>query len=218
MTIESFFMFLISLILFWIKPGPGQMTVVARTLSDGFLAGYALAGGIMVGNSIYFVFSAVGLAAIAAQIDMISMVFKFIGAFFLIYLGYRGFQNIESGQWKSKPAQSKAKSILSNFSIGLVITLSNPFVVFFYVGLLPHLVPLGTLEWSDIAIGVLIILYFGMLVDAVICGLASQVRTALSDIGLVRVINKVTSIGFILIGGFLLFTALFDPDLSFKIG
>ena len=217
MTIESSFMFLISLILFWIKPGPGQITVVAKTLSDGFIAGYALAGGIMVGNSIYFVFSAVSLSVIAAHTEVISIVFKFVGAFFLIYLGYRGLRNIESGQWKSKSPQSKTKSIMKNFSLGLVITLSNPFVIFFYVGLLPHLVPLRTLQASDIAIGVLIILYFGMLVDAIICGLANQIRMTLSDKGMVIIINRITSIGFILIGGFLLFSALLRPDFSFQL-
>lgn len=60
MTIETSFIFIISLILLWIKPGPGQAMIVTRALNDGFMAGFSIALGIVTGSLFYFLISAIG--------------------------------------------------------------------------------------------------------------------------------------------------------------
>lgn len=42
MTFETGFIFAISLILLWIKPGPGQALKITRALNDGFIPAFAI--------------------------------------------------------------------------------------------------------------------------------------------------------------------------------
>lgn len=215
MTIESIFIFVISLILLWIKPGPGQAAIVTRALNDGFLAGFCVAVGITVGGLLFFIASAFGAAFIAQNIDSIGFLFKLTGAGYLFYCGYRGLKNIESGQWSGRQDKINRAEILKNFMTGFLITMANPFTIFFFIGILPSLVPLGELNYKDIIIGSLVLVYVGLMIDSLIALLASQARETLSNTKFVKNINLVTSVGFILIGVFLLFSAVTNFDASF---
>ena len=217
MTIETGLIFVISIILLWIKPGPGQAAVIAQSLKDGFLAGFCIAAGIMVGNSFYFLIAAIGLTLIINHIEEIGLIMKFFGAFYLFYLGYKGLSNAKKGVIKEPVNTKSSKEIFKNFSTGFLITLSNPFVIFFYIALLPGLVPLAELMVHDIVIAVALILYFGLSVYAILIMLVTQVRQILAERNTVEKINITASIGFIVIGAFLLFSALTNYSGAFNI-
>jgi threonine/homoserine/homoserine lactone efflux protein len=217
MTIETSFIFIISLILLWIKPGPGQAMIVTRALNDGFMAGFSIALGIVTGSLFYFLISAIGAVFIENYINQIGLIFKLIGSVVLFRMGYRGLKDIGSGQWSGRRDQLSKKDMFDNYMTGLVITLANPFVIFFFVGILPSLVPLGDLNTSDIVIGALIVVYVGCVTDGIIAALAAQVRTTLSNAKTIRKINMCTSIGFILIGSFLLFSAITSYEGGFAL-
>jgi threonine/homoserine/homoserine lactone efflux protein len=217
MTFESAVIFVIALVLAWIKPGPGQAAVISRSLNDGFFAGFCLAAGITLGCAIYFLAVAFGLAVITEYADKIGYIFKLIGAGYLFYIGYQGLKNIDSGVWEGNKDTKTRKEITKNFMTGLLITLSNPITIFFFIGLLPTIIPLADLTMSDILILLGLLIYFGLLTDTIIAGMASQVRTTLSNTKIVRKINVFTSIGFILIGAFLLFSAITNLDGAFSI-
>ncbi len=208
MTLETAFIFIISLILLWVKPGPGQAAIITRSLNDGFVAGFCVAMGIVTGGVFFFIVSALGAVFIETYVEQIGFVFKIMGAIFLFYIGYKGLNNIESGKWTGRSDTHTKKEIFKNYTTGLLITLANPFAIFFFIGILPSLVPLGDLETKDIIIGATIVAYVGVFVDTMIAALAAQVRTALSNSTRVKRINVVTSVSFILIGCFLLFSAL----------
>jgi len=217
MTIETGFIFAISLIILWIKPGPGQAAIVSSSLNNGFFAGFSVAMGIVTGMVIFFLVSAFAASFIGNYINEIGFVFKIIGAVFLFYIGYQGLQNIHSGQWENKNKKISKKDILKNYMAGFLITLANPFVIFFFIGILPSLVPLGDLDGYDILIGACIVAYVGFITDTIIAALAAQVRQTLTSEIFIKRINIATSIGFILIGCFLLFSALTSFDGAFTI-
>ena len=217
MTFETGLIFAISLILLWIKPGPGQAAIITRSLNDGFLAGWCVAMGIVTGGVFFFIISALGVAFIETYVSEISIIFKFLGALYLFYVGYKGIKNIESGQWHGRKDTATRKEILKNYMTGLLITLANPFAIFFFIGILPTLVPLGDLSIRDIVVGAIIVMYVGFIVDTIIALLASQVKQTLSNTKFVRKINIITSIGFILIGAFLLFSVITSFDGAFTI-
>lgn len=217
MTLETGFIFTIALILLWIKPGPGQAAIITRALNDGFFGGFWIAMGIVTGSVIYFIISAVFAVTAENYIDEIGYVFKLVGALFLFYLGYQGMKDINSGHWKGRQDRLTRKDHLKNYITGLLITLANPLAILFFVGILPTLVPLNDLTWVDIVIGACIVAYVGTIVDSIIAALASQVRATLSDTSFIRKINIVTSIGFVLIGGFLLFSAITNYTATFDI-
>ena len=217
MTIESAIVFVIALIIAWVKPGPGQAAVITRSLNDGFFAGFCVAAGIVLGCAIYFIAVAFGFAVIAQYADRIGYIFKLMGAAYLFYIGYQGLMNIESGVWEGRKDTKTVKEITKNFTTGLLITLSNPITIFFFIGLLPTIVPLEDLTLTDIFILLALLIYFGLLVDTIIAAMASQVRTTLSDNKIVRKINLITSIGFFLIGAFLFYSAITNFDGAFNI-
>lgn len=209
MTAETIFIFIMSLILLWIKPGPGQALKITRALNDGFLSGFYVAMGITTACVIFFLVAVLGTSVLTNFFNDISLFLKLLGGSYLIYLGYKGLKNIESGQWKGRLDKSNKKKFFENFSLGFFLSLANPLDIVYFLGIMPTLVPLGEFTTQDIAMGVLIVIAVPLIVDGTILLLVHQTKEALSDTAFVKKINSVTSIGFILIGLFLIFSAFF---------
>jgi len=215
MTIESGFIFAISLVLLWIKPGPGQALKITRALNDGFLPAFYLVLGIIVACEIFFLAAVLGLSVITEFFDTVGMYFKFVGALYLFYLGYKGLSHIEKGVWKGYAPVTHKRAFFENFSTGLFLTLANPLPIFYFLGMMPSLVPIGMFEISDIVIGMAIIAYVGLQVDGVLLMLVTQAKELLSNTKFVRRINIFASVGFIVIGAFFLFSAIFQINETF---
>lgn len=216
MTIESSIIFAISLVLLWIKPGPGQAAIITRSLNDGFVSGFSVAMGITFGGLIFFLMSAIGAAFIANNVHFIGLFLKLIGAAYLFYCGYQGLRNIKSGQWVGRQDKITKTAVIQNFTTGFLITMANPFAIFFFIGILPSLVPLGALTTIDIIWGSLILVAVGLIVDGIIACLASEVRESLSNTKFVKNINIITSVGFIFIALFLLVSAISNFQGAFQ--
>ena len=214
MTFEIAFLFAISLTLLWIKPGPGQAFIITRALNDGFWAAFYVVLGITLGGVIFFVIAALGLGIVTQFFDKAGFIFKLIGAAYLLYIGYKGLKNINIGHWTGRVDKTNRKKFLENFPASLMLTLGNPFPIFYFLGFMPTLIPMDSLTTQDIWIGVAIVIAVGLIVDTLIIVLVSQVKTLLSDTKLVRKINLITSISFIIIGLFLVYSALFLDNFS----
>ncbi len=212
MTFETILIFTISLILLWIKPGPAQALKITRTLNDGFFAGFYTVLGIITGGVIFFLVAVLGTSLIINTLNEASLFLKIIGGSYLIYLGYKGFKNIRVGQWTGRLEESKQKSFIKNYVIGLLLSLANPLDIVYFLGIMPSLVPLDALTPDDILTGVMIIVTVGLVVDSLLLLLVQQTKQALSDTKFVTKINTVTSTGFILIGLFLIISIFFKAN------
>jgi len=212
MTFDTILIFTVSLILLWIKPGPGQALKITRTLNDGFFAGFYLVLGITTGCVLFFLIATLGTTMLTNFFNQASIFLKIIGGTYLIYLGYKGFRNIRVGQWTGRLDKSEKKEFIENYSIGLFTTLANPLPIFYFLGIMPSLVLLDALTPDDILTGVMIIITVGLVVDSSLLLLVQQVKEALSDRKFVTKINTVTSTGFILIGLFLIISIFFKAN------
>ncbi len=217
MSLETLAIFALSIALLYIKPGPNQAMKITRALNDGFFPAWFFTLGAT--STVIFYFMIAGLSATIAHIliDSIGFYFKVIGGIYLIYLGYKGFSNIEKGLWKGRVDQDKKRAFIENYSLGIVMTLANPITIFYFVGIVPNFIELGTLGWTDILLGVGIIIIVGNMADILLITLVTQVKEALSDTKFVQRINIFTSIGFILIGAFFLYSAIFLSDFKFEL-
>jgi len=81
----------------------------------------------------------------------------------------------------------------------------------------PTLVPVGNFMISDILIGMTIIAYVGLQVDVLLVLLVTQAKQALSDTNFVKRINIFTSISFIILGAFFLYSAFLLDNFSFQL-
>jgi threonine/homoserine/homoserine lactone efflux protein len=217
MTLETAFIFTMSLILLWIKPGPGQAFKITRALNDGFWAAFYVVLGIITACVIFFLIAILGLNFVTQFFDKTGFIFKIIGAAYLLYLGIKSLQNIERGKWEGRSDKSNKKKFIENFPPALFLTLSNPLPIFYFLGIMPTLIPLGNFTIQDILMGAGIIITVGLTVDILLILLVSQVKEILSETKFVRNINIITSIGFILIGLFLIYSALFQSNFSFDL-
>jgi len=130
-----------------ISPGPGVFATISRAIASGFRSASLLIFGIVIGDIIYLLLAIFGLNIIAEVLGEFFILVRYIGGVYLIYLGYK--------IWVSNPSFNIVKSSISwktNFFSGLLITLSNPKVIIFYLTFLPAFIDLELLRRVDIII------------------------------------------------------------------
>ena len=154
MTLWTAFTMAGAMLLLAVTPGPGVFATVSRALSSGFRHAAFVVMGIVVGDLIFLLFAIFGLSALASLMgDLFSLV-SFAGGCYLLWLGYKILTSVPAD---TQIATATEDSVLSCFFSGLVITLSNPKVVLFYLGFLPTFIDLERLGAQDIVLICLIV-------------------------------------------------------------
>ena len=188
MTIYSAIGFLVAMLVLAASPGPGVFATIARALASGFRPSLAVICGIVLGDIIFLLFAAFGLAMVARALGNLFFIVKICGGAYLIWLGIR--------IWFKKPEPATANQNLNarsqwgNFATGLVITLSNPKVILFYCGFLPTFFNLSALTLVELAVIVLIIAVVLVSVLGTYAYLASRARRMLTNRRAVRRLNR----------------------------
>jgi len=197
MTFISIFAFSAAMFLLAITPGPGVIATISRALASGFNNAAFVVLGIVLGDIIFLLLAIFGLSAIATILGDFFVVVKYLGGLYLLFLGYKILTS------KDEETELKAVEELSwkkNFSTGLLITLSNPKVILFYLGFLPTFVNLQALTFFDILIisGIVTIVLGGVML--VYAYTASKTRKLFKNKKSKRKINLVASCVMILAG------------------
>ncbi|MEO9655770.1 LysE family translocator [Marinomonas sp.] len=151
MTLESSLTFFVAIFIFSITPGPGVFAILARSMTMGAKACVGLCVGMALSDIVYLVMACFGLAAIATTWEEVFLVIRYLGAAYLIYLGWK--------MWTAKPVSSAEGNELTNhkngyasFIQGFMISASNPKVILFYVAFLPTFMDLTVLDGADIVL------------------------------------------------------------------
>ncbi|KJY82884.1 threonine transporter [Vibrio galatheae] len=155
MSVESAVTFFIAMFIFSITPGPGVFAIIARAIVSGARNCIALSAGMVVSDVIYFLLACFGLAAIAENWATLFIAIRYIGAAYLIYLGYKMIKSLPQATdaLEQNTAVNK-QSILAGFVQGFLISASNPKVILFYISFLPTFMDLTSLSHQDIALAV----------------------------------------------------------------
>lgn len=147
MTLLNIFAFSGAMFLLAITPGPGVFATISRALASGFSSASFVVLGIVLGDIMFLLLAIFGLSAIASILGDFFILVKYLGGIYLLFLGYKILTS------KENETEIKGIQELSwkrNFLTGLLITLSNPKVILFYLGFLPTFVNLQTLNIFDI--------------------------------------------------------------------
>jgi threonine/homoserine/homoserine lactone efflux protein len=197
MSPESAISFLFIIFIFAITPGPGVFALIARSLVSGARPCISLALGMAVSDVVYLILACFGLAVIAEQWSSLFMVLRIVGAFYLLYLGWK--------MWIASPDTSLQNTIddgtftvVKGLLQGFLISASNPKVIFFYIAFLPTIMDLGSLTPSDIVLAsgiTLLGLMMGLMTIA-IC--AASARRFFTSAKAVKGLNRAS--GGIMIG------------------
>ena len=144
---HDLWLFLSASFLLWITPGPDTMYILARTISQGRVAGLLSVFGVSAGILAHTLFAAIGLSAILATSALAFTAVKFIGAAYLIYLGI---QALRSHRKLTDSSGMSAQSRSQLFYQGFLTNLLNPKIAIFFLAFLPQFVAPGSNNGTSI--------------------------------------------------------------------
>jgi len=171
MSIENFWMFALTGLLLNLTPGNDMLYVIARSSGQGTKAGVISALGIGAGCFIHIFAAVIGLSVLIARSALAFEIIKYIGAFYLIYLGLRAI--ISKKRFLSIQPQLEKLSGNKIFWQGVLTNVLNPKVALFFLAFLPQFITikgntsmqilfLGT--WFDVVgtlVNIIVALLFG---------------------------------------------------------
>lgn len=187
MTLEASIALALAVLVFAATPGPAIMACVAQALSNGFRSSLGLIVGIVLGDLLFLLFAIYGLSAIAQVLGQLFLIVKLVGGAYLVWLGWT--------MWNAEPTPADAavegeRGGWSGFTAGLVVTLSNPKVILFYLGFLPAFMDLTRLRALDVAVvaGVVTAVLLG--VNVAYAYSASRARRVFTSRRALRNVNR----------------------------
>ncbi|MCA0177027.1 MAG: LysE family translocator [Proteobacteria bacterium] len=156
--------FFVAAVLLALAPGPDNLTVLAQSLAHGRRAAFAFALGCVAGVLGHTAAVAAGLAAVIATSATAFGVLKALGAAYLLYLAWQAWRApADTGALGGTPAAPPA--VL--FRRGVLMNLTNPKVLLFFLALLPQFTdpargPVATqVLWLGLVFMVAALLVFG---------------------------------------------------------
>jgi threonine/homoserine/homoserine lactone efflux protein len=130
-------LFLLAASVLLLTPGPAVLYIIARSLSQGRLAGFVSVLSVEVGNFFHVIAATLGLSALLLSSALAFAVVKYLGAAYLIYLGVRKLLSREAFH---PAAQVQPQRLRRIFSQGVVVAALNPKTALFFLAFLPQFV------------------------------------------------------------------------------
>ena len=133
--IHQFLIYFMTLFLAAILPGPGMTGLMFKTLSQGYRAGVVMLSGLITGDILYLSVS----IFLLGYLNQLSPDFAFyLVIFSSLYLLYLSFQFwCFKGDLLEVPLAFNTEQAITAYRDGLLITLSNPKTISFYLALVP---------------------------------------------------------------------------------
>lgn len=131
------FLFIISSIVIILTPGQDMILVMSRSIAQGQKAGIMTALGVAIGLMGHTILATLGLGALLLASEWLFNTIKYIGAAYLIYLGY---QLLTSKEHKLAMKDMPKVSYKKMFMQGAISNISNPKITIFYFSYLPQFI------------------------------------------------------------------------------
>jgi len=175
---------------FCAAPGPAVAAVLARVMAQGSAGMVWFVSGLMLGDVLWFLVAVFGLAALAALIQPVFFVLKYLGAAYLLYLAWK-LWNAPATAAPTLPVRGQG---LKLFRGGLLLTMGNPKTMLFYLAVLPALIDLPSLTTTGLLeITAAIVVVFAAVFTAIVV-LAAHVRRLFTSPRAVRIVNRTSGV------------------------
>lgn len=127
-------------VLLGFTPGPDNIFVLMQSVSRGRRTGLLVTLGLCAGLCVHTAAVALGLAAVFAALPAAFVVLKVAGAGYLLYLAWQAFRAPASTLDPKDDASTTGRAL---FVRGVVMNLTNPKVLLFFLAFLPQFVQAG---------------------------------------------------------------------------
>lgn len=124
-----------------LSPGPDIAFILGQAARGGRRAGVAAMAGIWSGAFAHVLMAALGLSAILATSATAFSLVKWIGAAYLIWLGFQAL--LSRGEAFASEAATKPSRLWSIYRQGILVAALNPKVAVFFLAFLPQFVVPG---------------------------------------------------------------------------
>ena len=146
--LETILTVMLAGILLSASPGPSMAYVLSRSVQFGAAGGLASSLGLALGGMLHAVLAALGLALLAVKFPVVLQVVKYVGAAYLAYLAYAALQAAlasdkvteQSTSTTAKPLAPANAPLGKLFAQGVLIELSNPKTIIFFLSFMPQFV------------------------------------------------------------------------------
>lgn len=132
----NFLLFLATSIAITVAPGPDNLQVLARGISQGRAAGLVAALGFAAGITFHTTLAALGVAALLRSSPLAFEAIKLAGAAYLIWIGIKALRS----QGLATAHQRAPQPLMTVFRQSVLGNLLNPKVTLFFVVFLPQFV------------------------------------------------------------------------------
>ncbi|NEX63167.1 LysE family translocator [Noviherbaspirillum galbum] len=139
MNWDTYLIFFVTTAVVCMTPGPAALMVVTRGISGGLQHSAWAIAGIAIANAAYFALSATGVAALIVASGTLFSVIKWAGVAYLFYLGVSAFL----GRASAMTVSAEDGGAIGGPRVmwqAVVVELSNPKALLYFVALLPQFV------------------------------------------------------------------------------
>lgn len=181
------------------SPGPGAVSAMASGLKYGFRRGYWTTVGLILGILLQFCIVAVGLGAVLATSEIAFNVLKWVGAAYLVYLGWLQFRT-DAAPVAVETAPSADFRIRELVMRGCMVNLINPKGTVFLMAVVPQFLNPGAPLPMQYAIIAATLAFTDLVAMGCYTSLASRMLRLLRSPRHIRWVNRSFGAMFILAG------------------
>ena len=136
MTMETWWLYVGTVLLFMSTPGPSHLLMLSVSLSNGFRRSLATAAGDLTANAIQIALAGLGLAAVITSSRYGLAIVKWAGVAYLVWMGVR--QIVASYRQDEESEEVPVTSQRMLWFRGFITSASNPKAVVFFAALFPQ--------------------------------------------------------------------------------
>jgi len=202
MSLELWLTFVVACVIFSIAPGAGMVCTVSNTISLGLKTALKSIFGLQIALLTHILIVSVGLGALLATSAIAFTILKYIGAAYLLYLGFsKFFSGSKGGELEHELASNSSSRELIWKSF--IVNMMNPKSIVFLAAFLPQFLnPEAALALQYLELGSTV-----LIIDlSVMCGyalLATLLKPYLAKANFIKLQNKIFGSLFIAMGVFL---------------
>lgn len=158
-----------------LTPGPDMLLIVARSATQGKLAGYMTSLGVAAGSFCHALALALGLSQLFLAVPYAYDLVRYAGAVYLAWLAWQAFTSKDT-LTPSGAAPTK-RSLWVIFRQGMLSNVLNPKVALFYLALFPQfIVPSQGNVGLQVLVLAVVLNVVGLILNAVIVQVAGSLR------------------------------------------
>lgn len=136
---EQIGLYITSVIILILLPGPDLIFLITQGLTKGRKEAVFTALGLSSGCLFHTTLAALGVSIIFQKSILAFNILKIFGVLYLMYIAVKTYKTAENCSSPSDKIAAK-----SGFLKGIIMNVSNPKVILFYLAFLPQFVPLNT--------------------------------------------------------------------------